>query len=160
MIRAIRARLCICASHHTAIAYKRSGPALSQNPFRVLSALTQIPRRGALPGTPSTHTIVHASSIIDLNGGGHTGREDDARRHLIDMDADRDALGKAHPGEDGVDRSDPLIVGLCVRNTDGAGDTVDMPAYDSVVPHEFDLGRIADADGRKVSFLEISIDPK
>ena len=34
-----------------------------------------------------------ASSIIDLNGGGHASRKDDARRHLIDMDADRDALG-------------------------------------------------------------------
>ena len=32
------------------------------------------------------------------------------------MDANRDALGQAHPGEDGIDGSNPLIVGLRVRN--------------------------------------------
>ena len=42
-----------------------------------------------------------ASAIIDLDGGGHAGRKDDAGRHLIDMDADRDALGQAHPGKMG-----------------------------------------------------------
>ena len=44
--------------------------------------------------------------------------KDDPRRHLIDMDADRYALGQAHPGEDRVDGSDPLTVGLRVRNVD------------------------------------------
>src|SRR5690348_13117313 len=68
------------------------------------------------------------SPIIDLDGGGHAGRKDDARRHFIDMDADWDALGKAHPGEDWVDRSDPLIVGLRVRNNDGASDAVNRVA--------------------------------
>jgi hypothetical protein len=33
------------------------------------------------------------SLTIDLNGGRHSGREDDVRRHLIDMDADGNALG-------------------------------------------------------------------
>ena len=33
-----------------------------------------------------------AGSIVDLNGGRHPGREDDARRHFVDMDAHRDAL--------------------------------------------------------------------
>jgi hypothetical protein len=32
-----------------------------------------------------------ASSIIDVDGRGHAGRKNDPRRHLIDMDADRDA---------------------------------------------------------------------
>jgi hypothetical protein len=68
--------------------------------------------------------------IIDLNGGGHAGRKDDVRRDLINMDADRDALGQAHPGEDGVDLSDPLMARLRVRNGYGAGDAVDMAAYD------------------------------
>jgi hypothetical protein len=34
-----------------------------------------------------------SSSIIDLNGGRHSGCEDDARRDLIDMDTDRNTLG-------------------------------------------------------------------
>jgi hypothetical protein len=53
-----------------------------------------------------------ARSIIDLNGGRHARRENDVGRHLIDMDADWDTLSQAHPGEDRIDGSDPLIVGL------------------------------------------------
>src|SRR5262249_19993462 len=137
---------------------KRCGPDLSQNPFRVLTALTQIPRRGALPGTWSAHTTVRASSTLYVNGGCHAGRKNDDRRHLIDMDADRDALSKAHPGEDGVDICDPLTSSLCVRNVDRASDAVDVTTHDLAVAHQLDLSRIADADGGKVCFLEISVD--
>jgi hypothetical protein len=49
---------------------------------------------------------------VDLNCGGHAGRKDDIGGHLIDMDANRDALGQAYPGEDRIDGSNPLIVGL------------------------------------------------
>ena len=38
--------------------------------------------------------------MIDLHGAGHAGRQDHPFRHLIDMDAHRDALGQPHPGED------------------------------------------------------------
>src|SRR6516165_4233288 len=53
-------------------------------------------------GTRSTHTTLHTCSILYVDGGCHAGRKNDARRHLIDMDADRDALSKAHPREDRV----------------------------------------------------------
>ena len=56
-------------------------------------------------------TYSPASSIIDLNGGGHAGRKNDTGRSLIHMDADRDPLRQAHAGEDEVDGSAPLIVG-------------------------------------------------
>jgi hypothetical protein len=49
---------------------------------------------------------------IDLHSGGPPGREDYALRHLIDVDAYRNTLGKPHPGKDRVDRGDPLFVGL------------------------------------------------
>src|SRR5882762_87593 len=88
-----------------------------------------------------------ARSIIDANGRGHTGRKNHARRHLIDMDADWDALGKAHPREDRVDRRHPLIVGLCVRDVDGASYAFDVAAYDLAVTHQADLGRISQVDG-------------
>src|SRR3954451_1465023 len=52
---------------------------------------------------------LRAGAIINLNGGRHPGREDDARRYLVDMDAHRNALRQAHPGEDRVDISHPLI---------------------------------------------------
>jgi hypothetical protein len=58
--------------------------------------------------------------IVDLNCGGHAGRKDDIGRHLIDMDANRDALGQAYPGEDGIDGSNPLTVWPRVRNVDCA----------------------------------------
>ena len=44
----------------------------------------------------------------DLDRGGHAGRKDDARWHLIDMNANRDALGQTHPREDRIDVGDPL----------------------------------------------------
>src|SRR5262249_23071071 len=103
---------------------------------------------------------LRTSSIIDLNSGSHTGRKDDARRHLVNMDTDRDALGKAHPGEDGVDRGYPLTVGLRVRYVDGAREAVDMAAYHLTVTHELDLGGVAYADRSEVRFLEICVDPK
>jgi hypothetical protein len=36
----------------------------------------------------------------------------------VDMDPDRDALGKPHPGEDGVDICNALTRCLCVRDVD------------------------------------------
>ena len=84
----------------------------------------------------------------------------DVGRHLVDMDADRDALGQAHPGEDRVDGRDPLPVGLRVRHVDGAGDAVDVTEQDLAVAHELDAGRIADADRSEVRLLEIAVDPE
>jgi hypothetical protein len=67
---------------------------------------------------PTTLVIVRAllgrraTSIIDLHRGGYARRKDDARRYIVDMDANWDALGNAYLGEDGIDGSKPLIVGL------------------------------------------------
>src|SRR5580704_19649494 len=97
--------------------------------------------------------------IVDLNCGGHASRKDDVGGHLIDMDANRDALGQAYPGEDGIDGSNALTVGLCVRNVDGAGDAVDVSAHDLIAAHQLDLSRISHADRTKVRLLEISVDP-
>src|SRR5260370_7647191 len=75
------------------------------------------------------------SSIVDLNCGGHAGRKDDIGGHLIDVDANRNALGQAHPGEDGIDVSNPLIVGLRVPDVDCPGDPVDVtPHYLTAAP--------------------------
>ena len=51
------------------------------------------------------------TSIVDLNGGGHAGRKDDIGGHLIDMDANRDALGQAYPREYGIDGRNALTGG-------------------------------------------------
>src|SRR3954453_13871678 len=103
---------------------------------------------------------LRAGAIIDLNGGRHPGREDDAWRYLVDMDAHRNALRQAHPGEDRVDSSYPLIVGLRVRDVDRAGDAVDAAAHDLTMTHQLNLGAIAYADGSKIRLLEISVDPE
>jgi hypothetical protein len=76
------------------------------------------------------------------------------------MDANRDALGQAYPGEYGIDGSNPLIVGLRVRNVDGAGDAVDVTAHYLIVAHQLDLSRIPHPDRSKVRLLEISVDPE
>jgi hypothetical protein len=98
--------------------------------------------------------------IVDLDGGGHAGGQDDAWGHLIDMHANRDALREAHPSEDRVDSRDPLIVGLRVRDVDRAGDAVDVTAHDLCMAHQLDLDRITNADRAKIRLLEISVDPK
>src|SRR5262249_32634797 len=100
------------------------------------------------------------ASSIDLDGGGHAGHKDDARRHLIDMHTDRDSLGEAHPGEDGVDGSDSLMIGRRIRNVDGAGDAVDVTTHDLTIAHQLDSSRIAYADRSKVRLLEISVHPE
>jgi hypothetical protein len=100
------------------------------------------------------------TSIVDLNRGGHARRKDDIGGHLIDMDANRDALRQAYPGEDGIDVGNSLTVGLRVRDVDCAGDAVDVATHDLTVAHQLDLSRIAHPDRRKVRLLEISVDPE
>jgi len=76
------------------------------------------------------------------------------------MDANRDALGQAYPGEDGIDGSNPLTIGLRVRDVDGAGDAVNVTAHDLIAAHQLDLSRISHPDGANVRLLEISVDPE
>src|SRR5271156_2744467 len=111
---------------------------------------------------PKTHIHLarRRTSIVDLNRAGHAGRKNDIGGHLIDMDANRDALGQAYPGEDGIDVSDPLTVGLRVRDVDCAGDAVDVSAHDLIAAHQLDLSRISHPDRTKVRLLEISVDPE
>src|SRR3954451_12846200 len=90
------------------------------------------------------------TSIVDLNGGRHAGRKDDIGRHLIDMDTNRDALGQAYPGEDGIDGSHPLTVGLRVSDVNCAGDAVDVTTHYLAVAHQLDLSRISHPDRSKV----------
>src|SRR5262245_24775187 len=101
-----------------------------------------------------------SAARIDLNGDRHARCEDHVRRDMIHVDANRDALGQPYPGEDRIDGSNALTVGLCVRNVDRASDAVDMTTQNLAVAHQFDLRRIANPDGSKVRLLEISVDPE
>jgi len=49
---------------------------------------------------------------IDLHRSRHPGREDHTYRHLIDVDAHWYSLRQAHPGEDRVDRGEPLLTAI------------------------------------------------
>src|SRR5580692_4640461 len=104
--------------------------------------------------------LLLAGPRIDLNGGGHPGRKHHALGYLIDVDAHRNALRQTHPGEDRVDLSQPLPVGLRVCDVDAAGDTVDMAAGDLAVSHQLDFGRVAHLDRLEIGLLEITVDPK
>ena len=97
--------------------------------------------------------------IIDLNSGGHASRKSDARRYLINMDANWDALGQTHPGEDRVDVGNALIVGLSIRDVDRAGDAIDVAAHDLTIAHQLYLGWVAQADRSEGRFLKIPVDP-
>src|ERR1700692_3166620 len=74
----------------------------------------------------TTSTLRRFRSRIDLHGSGHASHQADAIRHLIDVDAHRHALRKAHPGKDRIYRGEPRRVRLYVRDVDAAGDAADM----------------------------------
>jgi hypothetical protein len=59
---------------------------------------------------------------LDLHGRGRAPPRHQAHAvgHLIDVEAHRDALRQAYPGEDRVDRGEPLLVGLGVGDVDAA----------------------------------------
>src|SRR6266480_702158 len=101
-----------------------------------------------------------SSRRIDLNRRRHSGCQDNALGHVIDMDANRDPLRQPHPGEDWVDRGDPLSVWLCVGPVDRTGDAVDTAENGLRVAHKLDLGPVADMDWLDIEFLEIPIDPE
>jgi hypothetical protein len=70
------------------------------------------------------------------------------------MDADWDALGQAHSGEDGVDGGDALTVGLGIWwNVDGASDAVDVAAQDLPIADQLDFSLISHADRSEVRDL-------
>jgi len=60
----------------------------------------------------------------------------------------------------GLTVSNPLTVGLRVRDVDCAGDAVDVTAHDLSAAHQLDLSRISHPDRSKVRLLEISVDPE
>jgi hypothetical protein len=97
---------------------------------------------------------------IDLRGGRHPCRKDHALRHLIYVDAHWNALGKAHPGEDRVDRGKPLLIGLRVGDVDGARNAADMATNDLAVAHKFDLCRVAVVDRAEIDLLKIAVNPE
>src|SRR5882757_7858849 len=67
---------------------------------------------------------------IYLDSGRHAGGKQYGLRHLVDMDTDRNALGQAHPCEDGVDAGHALPVRLGIGDVDRTRHTVDMATDD------------------------------
>src|SRR5580700_493626 len=97
---------------------------------------------------------------IDLHCRRHPGREDHTFRHLIDVDAHRNALCQAHPGEDRVYVGQPLPVRLRIRDVNATGDAVNMAVNDLVIAHQLDAGWIAYLDRLEIGLLEIAVDPE
>jgi hypothetical protein len=76
------------------------------------------------------------------------------------MDAHWHALGKSHPGKDRVNRGEPRLIRLRVRNVDAAGDAADMAMDDLTVAHQLNVRRIALLDCSEIGLLEIAVDPE
>ena len=74
---------------------------------------------------------------INLHGGGHASHQPDAIRYLIDVDAHRHALRKAHPSEDRIYGGESGLIGLCVRDVDATSDAADMATNELAVTHQF-----------------------
>jgi hypothetical protein len=80
---------------------------------------------------------------IDLHSSCHASHKAHTVWYLIDVDAYRHALRKAHPGEDRIYRGEPCGVRLGVRDLDVTGDAADMATNELAVAHQFDGRRIA-----------------
>jgi hypothetical protein len=108
-------------------------------------------RRGAL----AQFIVPMISGLVDLDRGGHSGHENDALRHLIDVDAHGESLREPHPGEDRIDDGNALPVRLCIGDVDLTGDANDVATHSRAVTHQLDFGRIPHVDLRDVGLLEI-----
>jgi hypothetical protein len=95
-----------------------------------------------------------------LHGGRHAGHQSDAIRHLINVDAHRDALRETHPGEDRIYRGEPCLIRLRVRDVDATGDAADMSSNELTEAHELDSCWIALMDPLETALLEIAVDPE
>src|SRR5712675_3078063 len=108
----------------------------------------------------SASTLRRFGLRIDLHGGRHTSRQPDTIRHLIDVDAHRQALRQAHPGEDRIYRGQPCLIGLRVRNVDAAGDATDVATNDLAVAHQLHGCRVALMNPPETGLLEVAVDPE
>ena len=59
---------------------------------------------------------------VDLHGSCHSDHQPEAIRDMIDVDAHRHALRKAHPSEDRIYRGEACLIRLRVRDVDAIGD--------------------------------------
>jgi hypothetical protein len=55
----------------------------------------------------------------DLDRRGHAGRKDDAWWHLVDMNTNRDMLGRTHQREDRLMLATPWVAGCAFAIVDG-----------------------------------------
>ena len=72
---------------------------------------------------------------VDLHGSCHSDHQPEAIRDMIDVDAHRHALRKAHPSEDRIYRGESGLIGLCVRDVDATSDAADMATNQLAVTH-------------------------
>ena len=81
-----------------------------------------------------------------MHRGGHPRRENYARRHMIDLDANWNPLRQPHPGEDRIDVGKALPIGLRVRHIDAPRNAADVPVNELLKAHQLDGGQVADVD--------------
>lgn len=79
---------------------------------------------------------------------------------MIDVYSNWNAQSKPHPGDDRINRSEPLHIRLGVGDVDCTRDTTNVTMQDLAVAHQFDPGRVADADPIEIGFLELSVQPE
>src|SRR5712675_2767691 len=103
-------------------------------------------------------TLSLPTDLPDRYGGGAPGHEKKVRRHIVELDAHRDALRQTHPAEGRIDESQQFAAGCAVLVLDAISDALDVPCQHARIPDQF-YGRIfADTDAPQLGFLEITLD--
>src|SRR5215471_11806417 len=77
-------------------------------------------------------------SRIDLYSCRHAGNELNILRHLIELNTNRHALGKAHEAEDWVNRSESRCIRPRVGDMDAARDALHLTSDQLAVTHKLD----------------------
>ena len=90
----------------------------------------------------------------------NAGHEAHAIRHLVDLDAHRHPLRKAHPREDWIDLGQARCSSRGVRDRDAAGNAGHMTMQQFAVTHQLDRRPISGMDPVESRFLKIPVHPK
>jgi hypothetical protein len=84
---------------------------------------------------PRSLMMVPDGLRIYLHSSCHSDDEAHAVRYLIDLDADRHALRKSHPGEDRIYRGESRLIRLSVWHVNAASYAVDVATDELAVAH-------------------------
>src|SRR4029077_19596503 len=137
-----------------------SGPGSLSNDLPLLSGAVGVNAPASSVSEPDNAEL-SSSPPVDLPDryrGGTPGDQKKVRRHIVELDAHRDALREAHPTEGRIDESQQLAAGAAVLVLDAVSDALDVSRQNARIADQFYSRILADTNAPQLGFLEIPLD--